>query len=162
MSRDGSQRKREALREQGALHARPDRVVDALFEDGGFFDPEDVVQVKYEMLRRVGQEGISVSEAASAFGFSRPSLYKARADFEAEGLPGLVAKKRGPQAAYKLTEEVVAFVGGLRSEAPSLSAATLAERVFERFGKRIHPRSIERALAGAKKKRLATKTKGGH
>ena len=162
MSRDGSQRKREALREQGALHVRPDRVVDPLFEDGGFFDPEDVVQVKYEMLRRVGQEGMTVSEAASAFGFSRPSFYKARADFDAEGLPGLVAKKRGPQAAYKLTEEVVAFVGELRSEDPSLSATALAERVFERFGKRIHPRSIERALAGAKKKRPSTKTRVAH
>ena len=82
--------------------------------------------------------------------------------FEAEGLPGLVAKKRGPQAAYKLTEEVVAFVGELRSEDPSVSATALAERVFERFGKRIHPRSIERALVGAKKKRPSTKTGGGH
>ena len=129
MSRDGSQRKREALREQGALHARPQGVVDPLFEDGGFFDPEDVVQVKYEMLRRVGQEGMSVSEAASAFGFSRPSFYKARADFEAEGLPGLVARKRGPRGAFKLTEEVLAFVDQLRTEDPSVSPTALAERI---------------------------------
>ena len=162
MSRDGSQRKRETLREQGALHAHPQGVVDPLFEDSDFFDPEDVVQVKYEMLRRAGQEGMAVSEAASAFGFSRPSFYKARSDFDAKGLPGLVARKRGPRSAYKLTEEVVAFVGELRTEDPSVSAAALAERVFERFGRQIHPRSIERALAGAKKKRPSTKTGAGH
>ena len=162
MSRDGAQKKRQALREQGALHARPDRVVDPLFEDGGFFDPEDVVQVKYEMLRRVGQEGMRVSEAASAFGFSRPSFYKARADFDAQGLPGLVARKRGPRRAYKLTGELLAFVGRRRAEDPSVSAAALAERVFERFGRRIHPRSIERALAGAKKKRPTAREGGGY
>jgi len=162
MSRDGARKKREALRDQGALHARPDRVVDPLFEDGGFFDPEDMVQVKYEMLRRVGQEGVTVREAARAFGFSRPSFYKARADFDAEGLPGLVARKRGPRTPYKLTEEVLAFAGRRRAEDPSVSAAALAERVFERFGRRIHPRSIERALAGAKKKRPTAKEAGGH
>ena len=162
MSQDGARKKRQALRDHGALHARPDRVVDPLFEDGGFFDPEDVVQVKYEMLRRVGQEGMTVSEAAGAFGFSRPSFYKARADFDAEGLPGLVAHKRGPRTPYKLTEEVLTFVGQQRAEDPSVSAAALAERVFERFGRRIHPRSIERALTGAKKKRATAKRGGGH
>jgi transposase len=162
MNRKRSQKKREALREQGALHAHPDRVADPLFEDGGFFDPEDVVQVKYEMLRRAGEEGMTVSDAASAFGFSRPSFYKALADFEAEGLPGLVARKRGPRGAFKLTEEVLAFVGQLRTEDPSMSPAALAEQVLEGFGKRIHPRTIERALAGTKKKRPASKQRPGH
>jgi len=153
MSRNGSQTKRQALREQGALHACPERVEDPLFEDSEFFDPEDVVQVKYEMLRRAGEEGVTVTEAATAFGFSRPSFYKARSDFNAEGLPGLVARKRGPRAPHKLTDEVLAFVGELRAGEPSLSAAVLAERIWQRFGKRIHPRSLERALPGAKKKR---------
>ncbi len=162
MSQDRSQKKREALREQGVLHARPDRVADPLFEDGGFFDPEDVVQVKYEMLRRVGEEGMTVSEAACVFGFSRPSFYKARADFEAEGLPGLAARKRGPRGAFKLTEEVLVFVDQLRTEDPSMSPAALAERVHEQFGKQIHPRSIERALAGRKKKRPESKERPQH
>lgn len=162
MSREDSEPKREALRQQGALHPHPEEVRDPLFKDGGFFDPMDVVQVKYEMLRRVGQEGMRVSEAASAFGFSRPSFYKARADFDAEGVTGLAARKRGPHSPYKLTEEVVAFVGQLRTGAPSLSAAALAERVLERFGKPIHPRSIERALSGPKKKGPSSKRRDEH
>jgi transposase len=154
MSREGSETKRQVLREQGALHGCPDRVVDPLFEDSEFFDPEDAVQVKYEMLRRAREDGMTITEAAKAFGFSRPSFYKARSDFESGGLPGLTANKRGPRGPHKLTEEVMAFLGGLRAEDPSLSSPALADRVLRQFGKRIHPRSIERALPGVKKKRL--------
>lgn len=153
MSRRCSETKRRALREQGALHTRPERVVDPLFAESDFFDPEDLIQVKYEMLRRSGEAGVTVTDAAAAFGFSRPTFYKARADFDAEGLSGLVAGKRGPRGAHKLTDEVLAFLGELLAEDSSLSAGILADRVFERFGKTVHPRSIERRLPVPKKKR---------
>ena len=55
-----------------------------------FFDPEDLVQVKYEMLRRVREDGQAVTQASAAFGFSRPSFYEAQVAFERAGLPGLV------------------------------------------------------------------------
>ena len=48
--------KREALQRQGSLNRRPERVSDTLFTEDEFFDPCDVVQVKYEMLRRVRRE----------------------------------------------------------------------------------------------------------
>jgi hypothetical protein len=35
--------------------------------------PRDLVQVKYEMLRRVRVDGHSVSQSATGFGLSRPS-----------------------------------------------------------------------------------------
>jgi ribosomal protein S3 len=35
---------------------------------------------------------------------------------------------------------------------PSLTASILAEHIVERFGRRVHPRSVERALARRKKK----------
>ena len=49
--------KLQALREAGALNSRPQRVADPLFAEGEFFDSHDLVQVKYEMLRRVQSEG---------------------------------------------------------------------------------------------------------
>ena len=39
------------------------------------------MQVKYEMLRRVREDGQRVSEASATFGFSRPSFYEAQAAF---------------------------------------------------------------------------------
>ena len=71
--------KESSLRRDHALNPRPQAVRDPAFTSGNlFFDPRDVVQVKYEMLRRVRQEGEPVSQVAADFGFSRPSFYQAR------------------------------------------------------------------------------------
>ena len=75
-----------------------------------FFDARDLVQVKYEMLRRARREGQPVSQVAAAFGFSRPSFYAAQALFEQAGLPGLVPQWPGPRRAHKLSEAVVDFL----------------------------------------------------
>ena len=52
--------KSEALRRGGALNRHAERVSDARFAEGEFFDARDLVQVKYEMLRRVRAEEASV------------------------------------------------------------------------------------------------------
>jgi transposase len=145
--------KLHALREQGSLHRHPAAVTDALFQQNPFFDPRDVVQVKYEMLRRVEIDQASVSSAAAAFGFSRPSFYQAKGAFAEQGLAGLLPRKRGPRHAHKLTAEVIAFLAERRSAESALSAAQLAQHVHRRFGLSIHPRSIERGLRDMKKKR---------
>ena len=145
--------KAHALREQGGLHRRPQDVSDPLFEQSDFFDPRDVVQVKYEMLRRVRVEKEPVTRAAADFGFSRPSFYEAQAAFERSGLPGLIPRKRGPRGAHKLTEEVMDFVASVLEEEPRLRPAQLAARIQQRFGLQIHPRTIERRLSQPEKKR---------
>ena len=68
--------KTEALRRGGVLNRHAERVSDAQFAEGQFFDARDLVQVKYEMLRKVSAEGASVTEAAGAFGLSRVSFYQ--------------------------------------------------------------------------------------
>ena len=144
--------KPQALRDSGALNRKSDNVTDPLFQEDAFFDPRDLVQVKYEMLRRVQREGQKVSHACSAFGVSRPVFYQAQDALEREGLPGLVPKKRGPRRGHKLTPEVVAFVQQESKQDKSLSYPSLAEKVRQRFGVKVHPRSIERVLGRLKKK----------
>jgi hypothetical protein len=82
--------KLEALRQQGSLNPRPDKVRDPLFTTADFFDARDLIQVKYEMVRRVLVDGQPVSSTASSFGFSRPTFYQAQAALESGGLAGLV------------------------------------------------------------------------
>jgi transposase len=154
--RDGKQ---EALRKQGALNPKPEQVTDPLFRRDPFFDPRDLVQVKYEMLRQVEQDGHTVSQACSSFGLSRPSFYQAQATFRQEGLPGLVRKKRGPRGRHKLTPEVLEFVAQQRQQEASLRWSALSERIKGRFGIDIHPRTLERVAGGLKKKRQAAKSK---
>jgi transposase len=149
----GTDPKRKALREQGCLNPRPQDVTDELFRSSDFFDSRDQLQVKYEMLRRVESDGHSVTRAASAFGFSRPSFYQAQAAFRQAGLPGLIPRKRGPRRAHKLNAEVIEFLSQERQRDPSLRGPALAHLVQQRFQLTIHPRSIERGLARSQKKR---------
>jgi transposase len=138
--------KLESLRAQSTLHPRPQDVSDSLFQEHRFFDPRDLVQAKYEMVRRVEVDGRSVTEAATTFGLSRPSFYEAQRALIREGLVGLLPKKRGPRGPHKLGADVVAFVEKELAADASLLPAELARRVEAHFNIKVHPRSIERAL----------------
>jgi len=144
--------KTRALQQEASLHPHPEQVTDELFLTHEFFDPRDLVQVKYEMLRRVQSEGQAVSQSAAHFGFSRPSFYQAQTAFEQGGLPALMPQKRGPKKAHKLTAEVLAFVRQAQQEDPSLRPAAVASLVKDRYGISVHPRSIARALTRSQKK----------
>jgi transposase len=139
----------EALRAERSLNPRPEAVRDDRFRSSEFFDARDLVQVKYEMVRRVRIEGDPVSHSATEFGFSRPSFYEAASALDAGGLAALVPGRPGPRRAHKLTEEVVAFARDLAAADPSLRSTDLADAIAERFGVRVHPRSVERAMARA-------------
>src|ERR1700757_3249094 len=144
--------KSRALQQEGSLHPHPEQVKDEMFLTQEFFAPRDLVQVKYEMLRRVQSEGLAVSQSAAHFGLSRPSFYQAQAAFEQGGLPALMPRKRGPKKAHKLTAEVLAFIRQAQQEDSSLGAPDLASLVKNRYGITVHPRSIERALTRSQKK----------
>jgi transposase len=146
-------RKSQALRQRDSLHPHPEKVADPLFATPNFFDARDLVQVKYEMVRRVQADRQPVSSSARAFGFSRPSFYQAQARLQSGGLPALVPQKPGPRRRHKLDAEVMTFLQKLRSEDPSLRPPDLVDRIMKRFGRRVHVRSVERALARQGKKR---------
>jgi hypothetical protein len=144
--------KGESLRRHGALNPHPQKVADPLFLRDEFFDPRDLVQVKYELLRRARVEGSAVTEATQAFGFSRPVFYQARALYHRAGLPGLIPQRPGPRRAHKLSDLIVDFLLRHRLRDPLLRAPALAELVREHFDLVVHPRSIERALERRRKK----------
>ena len=139
--------KTEVLLRRGVLNPHAKAVTDETFLGNDFFDARDLVQVKYEMLRRVREEGDSVASSAAAFALSRPTYYEAQRVFEREGLSGLLPRRRGPRSGHKLTDEVVRFLAEQRAGEDRPGARELARRVQERFGVRVHPRSVERALA---------------
>lgn len=145
--------KRRLLRQQGVLHPHPEAVTAAVFQDNTFFDPADLIQVKYEMLRRVEAEQVSVSQAAHEAGLSRPSFYQAQAALQREGLAGLIPQKPGPHGAHKLTAAVLDFLDQQRASQPDLKFAELARLVQKELGVTVHPRTIERVLSRRQKKR---------
>jgi transposase len=142
----------DRLCELGMLNPQPERVRAQWFEAAGFFDANDLVQVKYEMLRHARHGGATKSEAAELFGVSRPTFYQAEAAFEQGGLAGLLPRPRGPKSAHKLTPQVMGLVDKHYSEGAPIQARALAQLVQQRLGVTVHPRSIERALARKKKR----------
>ena len=138
-----------SLREQRALHRHPETVQDEAFRSDDFFDPRDLVQVRYEMLRRHRIDGKAVSDVAHSFGVSRQAFYVTDASFRSRGLPGLLPRRRGPRRAHKCTDEILDFVEQLGA---GDGKETAVEAVRRRFGVTINPRSIERALRRRKKK----------
>jgi len=145
--------KQQVLRQHATLNPRPGGVTHALFAGGEFFDPDDLLQVKYEMLRLVNVDKRPISEAAKACGFSRPSFYQAQKALQQAGLAGLIAHKPGPHGGHKLTPAVLEFVTQARAADPGVRADQLAEWIHQRFGVQVHPRSIERQLRRKKKRR---------
>ena len=149
---DTADGKLAALRRHHAQHPHPDAVRDPAFTSGDpFFDPRDLVQVRYEMLRRVREEGQSVTGTAATFGVSRQGFYAAAAHFEQAGLPGLVPERPGPRRAHKLSDPVVDALAASLATEPGLTSADLTRIAQERFGLVVHRRSVERALARRKR-----------
>ena len=142
-----------ALRQHGCLNPHPDKVADPIFASSDFFDPRDLVQVKYEMVRRVRVDGQPVSHSAAAYGFSRPAFYQAQTVLDRGGLAALVPRKPGPRRSHKLSADVMEFLQRERFTDSSLRPPDLARLVLERFGRKVHPRSVERALTRQEKKR---------
>jgi hypothetical protein len=138
--------KAQFLAERGALHPHPGQAQDALFRTGTFFDARDLIQVRYEMVRRYRVDAQPASRVARSFGVSRQSLYLLARAVRGHGLPGLFPRKRGPKAAHKWTDEVLAFARARRPESPQLPLDELLAGVREHLGIHLHRRTLERRL----------------
>jgi transposase len=148
-----SDQKTLELKRTGTLNPRPGSISDTLFKENPFFDPKDLLQVRYEMLRRHSTEGVSIVEVATRFGVSRPTVYQAQAAFQQAGLSGLLPKHRGPKERHKLSTEVIGYVRALRATEPDLTTVACVQAIQEKFGITVHRRSLERALTSKKKPR---------
>ncbi|MEA3226537.1 MAG: helix-turn-helix domain-containing protein [Planctomycetota bacterium] len=145
------QSKARALRQHGTLNPRPGGVRGELFT-GEFFDPADMMQVKYEMLRAVQQDGRPITEATAEFGLSRPVFYRAKEDLEQEGLAGLLPRKRGPKAPHKLSTEVLDYIRQLTRQDKRPRPQNVRDKVGAKFDIHVHTRTIRRAMERLQKK----------
>lgn len=146
--------KRRALEASGTFNPRFAAVRHELFQkEEGFFDSQDLLQLKYETLRSVEKDGYSIARAANEFGLSRPTIYQAQEQLEAGGLEGLLPRKRGPRGAHKLTAEVRSYLQAQAANEPRPTAKDLSLRIRERFKVKVHPRTIEKALKTQGQKR---------
>jgi transposase len=148
--------KRKALQAAGTFNTRAAQVHHLLFQQSAFFDPEDLLQLKYETLRAVELEKCPIAKAARDFGLSRPTIYEAQSQLQQQGLEGLLPHKRGPKTAHKLTAEILRYVQEQAAAEPEIKAEELARRVRQRFAVKLHPRTIQKALEPKAKRGRST------
>ena len=144
--------KYNALLKMGALNKKPKKVNYHLFKKNGtFFDPQDKLQVKYEMIRAVKVDGLPVKDVVKAFGYSRETYYTVAKDFELEGCIGLLDQFQGRRQPEKLQTEIVEFIISQRYKNPKENSGyRIAEKIKEQFHISIHPRTVYKVLKKTK------------
>ena len=120
-----SDTKADFLRREGLINPKPERVVHPLFRGRDFFDPLDLPQVRYEMLRIARVEDIAVKEACQLFGFSREYFYQLERDFMGRGYAALLGSTRGRRPLIALNQEIVNFIVHRKMADPHLTGEEL-------------------------------------
>jgi transposase len=143
-------RKLKTLRTNGSFNRHAASVTSPLFAGNPYFDPHDLVQVKYEMLRAVKNDGVSVTDAARWFGFSRVAYYKTQKRFDESGVEGLCLRKTGPKAPAKVTDDVLNFAADLKAERPGITNDELVREIQTQKGIELNKRSLQRGRAKKK------------
>ena len=91
--------KTRALAASRTLNPRPEKVTDPAFAPGSFFDPADLVQVKYEMVRRSEIDGLPAATAAAAFGSPASRCIRPSRHWPSRAWPGSSRPGPAPRAA---------------------------------------------------------------
>jgi transposase len=143
--------KLEQMKKNGTFNRDPSKVLSSLFKDYSFFDPHDLPQVKYEMLRSVEKDGKDVSSTAKEFGFSRVSYYQIKEDYNTSGILGLIPKKRGPQGPRKLKPDDIEFIKKIMNDDNKITQKEMLEKLKIERNITISRRTLERCMSVKKK-----------
>lgn len=143
-------KKLKLLEASGTLNPRPNLVKDELFLQNKFFDPHDLLQIKYEMLRHVKVDHWSITKATTTFGLSRPVFYKLENDFKV-GLSGLLPKERGPRKPSKLAVEVIKFIKKKRQD-EQMPWIEVQSAIKKQFNLSLHIRTMQKSISQSEKK----------
>ena len=143
---DMSAKKTDYLRKTRTLNPHPEAVSDPRFDHHPFFDPKDLLQVRYEMVR-AHKKDTTLKEVASRFGMSVPTCVRLKRLFRQGGLQALIPGQRGAKGPRKVTPEVLEFIQQYQIEYGEVSVRKLAEVVSKHFKVTIHFSSLHRALS---------------
>jgi len=138
--------KTKFLRQEGLLNPKPQRVINFLFQANEFFDPLDLPQVRYEMLRIARVEQAPVTEACRLFGFSREYFYRLEREFMSRGYASLLGSFRGRRPLIALNQEIVNFIIHRKITEPKLTGEDLRKELKSTYKVQCSRRTVERIL----------------
>jgi transposase len=136
--------KKDFLMDNGTFNKNHSKVKALRFSKDRFFDPMDIVQVKYEMLKEVEERGASITDAADAYGFSRTAFYGIREAFGRKGVAGLAPRRPGPLRPHKLPQEHQERIDAWIAESPLISSGEVARLIGQTGLALVNRRTVER------------------
>lgn len=150
--------KKDFLQKEGLINPKPERVNYELFESNVFFDPLDLPQVRYEMIRTARVDSISVAKACRFFGFSREYFYKLERSFMDRGFVALLGSPKGRRPLIGLNNEILNFIIHRKIDNPKLSGEDLRQEILYLYkidcSRRTVERIIEKSGVGKKGQKL--------
>lgn len=138
--------KKVFLEKEGLLNPKPERVVHPFFKTIDFFDPFDLPQVRYELIRSARVEESSVSEACKLFGFSREYFYKLERAFMERGYVALLGSTMGRRPIIALNQEIINFIAHRKMERPEISGEKLRQEIQGIYKVDCSRRTVERII----------------
>ena len=149
MARRGSAEdpKVAALRESRCLNPHPGQVTDEAFLAEEFFDARDAVQVKYEMVRASAWTARRSPPQRQRSGTPGRRTTRQPPRWPPPGWTAWCRPSPGPRGGHKLTGQILSWAEQQLAGDPALRRPAWPGRSPTAFGVRVHPRSIERALA---------------
>ena len=138
--------KKAFLETEGLLNPKPERVRHPLFQTLEFFDPLDLPQVRYEMLRAARAKTSSVAEACRLFGFSREYFYQLERAFRTRGYVALLGAPMGRRPLLALNQEIIHFIVQRKLDQPRLSAEALRQEIQRLYQLECSRRTVERIV----------------
>ena len=139
-------KKKDFLKKEGILNPTPERVICPKFKNVDFFDPLDLPQVRYEMLRFARVGNASVSEACRQFGFSREYFYRLERSFKERGYVSLLGSRKGRRPVVALNQEIVNYIAHRKMEDPGLSGEKLRGEIYRLYNVECSRRTVERIV----------------
>src|SRR6266436_3940172 len=139
--------KSEALSQDGVLNPNPEAVRDDLFTGNPFFDAKDLVQVRYEMVRRPPDRRHCNQGCCRDVRRHPADLLqgpeRAADDWSCWSAAEQTRSQERPQDLHR---------GGClrcrsQNRSPALTTSQCVGAIETRFGIKVHRRSLERALA---------------
>lgn len=136
--------KKETLLGNGSFNKNYSKVKKAKFLEDSFYDPMDIIQIKYELIQDAKDARGGIEKITSDYGYTRASYYLIKAAFEKGGLAALAPGKTGPKTPYKLTLERQEHIERYISENPSANSAEVVADLLGSKGIKISKRTVER------------------
>jgi hypothetical protein len=141
-----SKSKSQFLKKEKLINLRPERVIHPLFQKTEFFDPLDLPQVRYELLRSARSEELSIAGACRQFGFSREYFYQLDRTFMERGFVSILGSPMGRRPIIALNQEIVNFIIQRKIQNSNLSGEDLRHEVHKNYNVECSRRSIERIV----------------